>query len=334
MGGVKGHYVPKFYLRGFTKTDDNNGTLHVLDKKQLRQWRSTPSGSASERDMYAVNPEVANGDGQAVENLFATLEAKFGTTLRSTLAEGKLPTGEPWDVLLNFMALSAVRGPLFRASFHDFTGRVLKSVSHAMVSTPGGWKWLKDTVAAAGGFTEGLSHETMKVFVHDNSTSFQFDQTTYVQFLIEAVGSVLPLLAARNWTLWTAADDAPDFVCSDMPMAVTAGTPSPFTHALAFGAPDTMLTFPLNRHTVLAGVYEGHLRPATLDARRVAAINNATAQQANQIYSSEAEFAWWRDDSGNGTATDLLAFLKAQRGRRPKVSRDNPGDSGDGKRYV
>jgi hypothetical protein len=43
----KHHYVPEFYLAGFTESGTDDGRLHVLDKEQLRQWPSTPKGAIS-----------------------------------------------------------------------------------------------------------------------------------------------------------------------------------------------------------------------------------------------------------------------------------------------
>ena len=40
----KHHYVPQFYLAGFTENDSKDGQLFVLDKEQRKTWAKTPKG--------------------------------------------------------------------------------------------------------------------------------------------------------------------------------------------------------------------------------------------------------------------------------------------------
>ncbi len=50
----KHHYVPQFYLQGFTVDGKGDGQLWVLDQKTGRQWQSTAKSSARQTDLYRV----------------------------------------------------------------------------------------------------------------------------------------------------------------------------------------------------------------------------------------------------------------------------------------
>jgi hypothetical protein len=70
----KHHYVPQFYLKGFTPTGADGEALWVLDQHSGKQWQSTPPGIAFERDLYRVTaPGVAP---DLVERKFAEFEGQ------------------------------------------------------------------------------------------------------------------------------------------------------------------------------------------------------------------------------------------------------------------
>ena len=65
----KHHFVPVFYLKGFTATDKQDARLHVFDKKDNRTRPSRPTQVANENHLYAVSGEDV--DTNAVEKIFA-----------------------------------------------------------------------------------------------------------------------------------------------------------------------------------------------------------------------------------------------------------------------
>jgi hypothetical protein len=67
----KHHYLPQFYLAGFTKTDARDGRLWVFDKRKLKQWATSPADAAAIRD-YNTLDKVARGQRTAVEEAITT----------------------------------------------------------------------------------------------------------------------------------------------------------------------------------------------------------------------------------------------------------------------
>lgn len=58
----KHHYLPCFYLAGFTIAGSDCDRLYVFDQQQIKSWPSTPRNAAHERDFYAEIDTVECGD--------------------------------------------------------------------------------------------------------------------------------------------------------------------------------------------------------------------------------------------------------------------------------
>lgn len=57
----KHHYVPQFYLAGFTLDGSSESPLFVCDQEQSKTWKSTPKQSAHRRDFLVRNlPQPQN----------------------------------------------------------------------------------------------------------------------------------------------------------------------------------------------------------------------------------------------------------------------------------
>ena len=68
------HYVPRFYLRGFSDPNLQNEQLHVIDKGNRRHFVTTPPNIASQRDFYRINIQGYSMD--AIERHLAQKERK------------------------------------------------------------------------------------------------------------------------------------------------------------------------------------------------------------------------------------------------------------------
>lgn len=137
-------------------------------------------------------------------------------------------------------------------------------------------------------------------------------RNSYLHVMAQNAEDLVPVLNDRTWMLRTCAEDAPDLVCSDHPVAVR---PISADDIPPRGRPNMVLTMPLDRRTLLVGVKEGRAASFALDAASVAASNTATIIYANQVYSSTSDFIWTREDCRVCNAQDLLDGPKADSGR-------------------
>ena len=63
------HHTPRFYLSAFS---DDEGFVHVYDKRERRQWKARPEEVGHVRDFYKIDvPELHE---EAIEDWFAQVE--------------------------------------------------------------------------------------------------------------------------------------------------------------------------------------------------------------------------------------------------------------------
>lgn len=301
----KHHYVPNFYLAGFTKSESDNGELYVLDQAQRRQWKSTPANTARQTDYYAINAKPGS-DEMVVEKLLGDIEGKCSVVIKWLIEHRKLPDGQDLDVLLNFVALMAVRVPAIRNTISNFTDEVLKALSRTMVASEHGWKQFmqaNDGVEAANGVT----HEEMKKFIDSDDYTIDLEQSWHVGTMLQMGSVLVPVLAERSWSVWIANEDAPDLICSDRPVCLRWRSPQPFPPG--FGHKNTVVTIPIGKRIAIAGQFEEPPLTFMMDAEDVGTVNRLTREYANQLYSSEADFALTMAAGRIGSASDLLSLL-------------------------
>ena len=307
-GPRKHHYVPQFYLAGFTQSGTKDGDLYVLDMKRRKQWKSSPANVAHERDYYAIDTGSA-ADRNAVERVFSMVEGECAAVVQSIIRSRSLPGGRDFDVFLNFVAMMAVRVPHVRNTLNAFTGQI---ATHWM------WHWF-NTVEGRQQYTEALRKEgrelandeyeaTAKLY-NEGAFTIGLDQTSNISYVLQMVDVILPLLAERKWTLWFAADGAPDLVCSDLPVLLTWTKPGAGAYSPAFGTASTTLSIPIDRRIVAVSSFEGQPSFDAMPAVAIAAINALSVKFANQIYSAEAEFVWRKHGKDVVNATDLLSLI-------------------------
>src|SRR5437764_8841530 len=120
---VKHHYVPQFYLAGFTASGQRDDILHVLDKRLRRTWKARPRGVGFEEDFYSIDATApgADGDDAVIEKKLSVLEGKWSAALKSTIDNRRLPQDDDTlGDLYQFIAFTAIRGVRIRRIISDF----------------------------------------------------------------------------------------------------------------------------------------------------------------------------------------------------------------------
>jgi len=103
---MRHHYLPKFYLCGFTRARHRDDSLWVFDKSSAKQWKSTPANSAHQRDYYRVELQDG-GDPNAFEKSLAWVEDRVAPAVRRVIASQTVPTGDGLPISLLHMTTEA-----------------------------------------------------------------------------------------------------------------------------------------------------------------------------------------------------------------------------------
>jgi hypothetical protein len=147
-------------------------------------------------------------------------------------------------------------------------------------------------------------------FACSQDYTVHFEQTWDVQTMLANLPTLMPVLAQRNWALWLAEEEAPDLVCSDSPVSLNWLTDAGTLWPPGFGVRHTVVSIPLNRRIALVGTFEPLSERKIIGSDAIAVVNTSTLMPANQVFSANADFIWFRTDRTIGRAADFLTPLK------------------------
>lgn len=284
----KHHYVPQFYLSGFTDDGTVDGNLSVLDTGRMKEWTSKPKNAAHRRDFHEIDGGPS-GDPMIVERRLGQFEGKWSAVLRDVIDRQQLPDDESFGDLMMFLAFMAVRVPRIRNTTTTFIDEVKSKEKFAK-------QWLEK--------------QGQVVQLEDEDRDDEFGQTWHVQQMIQMAVTLAPLLSLRSWQLWIADSAAPDFICSDSPVSLTWTIAVPGPYPPGFGLKNTVVSVPLQKRAAMVGVFDVEATHRMIGRSEVAQINSATGMHAGQLYFPGPDFVWFMKDGNVGGRSDLLNALQ------------------------
>lgn len=317
---MRQHYIPKFYLAGFASQGSKRSKIWVLDKVERRQWTTIPSKAAHRRNYYRISGQGAT-DPDAFERAFGVIESRVAPVLREIVLSNDLPaSGEEVEILLNFVALMAVRVPGSRDATNRLFDVLSKRFLHGLFSSPETYQAQLQKMKEDGAeIADEVGYEAMREFVSRNEYTTKPPQNLELRTMLGSFRIVLELLAKRTWFLLIARECASDFVTSDRPVTLdwTREPPGfPWVQP-GFGMPDSIVRFPLSPRVVLAGLFTCAEPRCAASQELVARTNACTCRSAERfIYASSEDFVWMHRDGAIRDAADLLEELEAAEPKR------------------
>jgi hypothetical protein len=301
----KHHFVPSFYLSGFTQSGTEDGELHVIDVERKATWRSTPRNSAKEGDFYSLD-DPATPDATAIEKSLARLEGMMAPVVQS-IREDQLPNSpQEFEALMGFVAFMTVRTPSVRDFVNAITVEKIKEVMRDRMSTDQG---LADFCAPAG-VSETAEQEKLRDFANSDDYTLSVGNTWFVSRMWEAAIHLTPALLSRRWTIMTAETDESVLICSDSPVTILARDAAELRPPPGAWRPTTVL-LPLDRRHVLVSDVRGPTRKVTLTAYDITRVNTNTMVRASQLYSGREHFLWQNRSGQVVDSKELIDLMKA-----------------------
>lgn len=106
------HYIPQFYLRGFSAGVGRQAQVFVFDSDTKKSFTTLVRNIGSKRHFNRVE---AHGVGpNHLEDGMAEIEAEIAPHLRQVIEAKAFPTHEHFNSIINLMALLSVRSTLAR----------------------------------------------------------------------------------------------------------------------------------------------------------------------------------------------------------------------------
>jgi hypothetical protein len=299
---MRAHYVPQFYLAGFTDQRTGSGVLHVADVQNGTVRPGSPKNEAAITDFYRLDsreaPEAAESALSAIEDATAPIIREIEDTLTLPPDQKRLAT------LLMFMAVQHNRVPRVRRKIEDFYGEIGHTLLALVTRTPEAFdQTIKGIEAATGTSMARASREDLVAALPN--IKFGVDQTTLVGEALATAEAVLVELARRRWILVTAASGVPDFVTCDNPVVLVPTRAALETREarfrLSLSLDATTVLYPLTARLALCGTREGRAGDRSVVAatfEQVTAVNCAIVLAAERFVYSRRPRVYHKWDSG------------------------------------
>ena len=313
MTARRHHFIPEFYLAGFTLSGSKDDFLWVLDQEQVQQWKAKPSKTGHQRDFYRV--DLPDGAPDGLEIALGHVEGQVAPVLKRVIEAKTRLSADDLLWLINFISLMDARVPYMRNKWSSFIDEVYKKRARNMVVSREQWRATFDNMREKGeDISNDVSYEQMKSFIEDGKYTIDMDQNWHMRNLLNLRDKILRLLVKREWCLLIAEEDGCEFICSDNPVALEWGKPMNGPYPPGFGHAGTMVTMPLNKDLALMGRFEGPAGVFPADCEVVAMVNSLTGSRAERfIYSPHEDFIWIKKDRNTiGNVADLLHELKTR----------------------
>jgi hypothetical protein len=281
------HYLPVFYLSGFTLAGNRDDWLWVRDWQRRVTWRTKPENAGHRRDFNRI--DCAGVEPDVIEVILAKIESQVAPVLREVSANRKLPLGEEFSTLLYFVALQATRVPQFRSFFGEKIADMAKHRARIALSDPRYFVQFVEEMKRQGKEKPAsVSRESLLAFVNDESRyTVEVPREVSIHNMFDMAQTLMPLLDSRSWSLLVAQEENADFVCSDQPVLLRSKPPAP--PFVSFGTADEIV-IPLDRRTVLVGRLNGKSRVVEADRLRVGYLNKVMSENTDGfIYSGNKE---------------------------------------------
>lgn len=284
------HYIPQFYLKGFTPGGRKKDMLWVLDLEQQKQWKSKPKGVGAARDFNSIDIKGVERD--AVEKAYSEFESIVSEAL-TRISQQERFLHSDLVLLVEFAALLMTRNNAMRDTLEDAQQQMLWLLLQQSVVSKETWDVSQQSFRRDGvPVLSELSYEDAKQLVQEGF-EYTVPRTEHVLRELSVTKSAFKMLMQREWTLYIAKNDSTGFVCSDRPVFCwwTMLMPEGI-HPPGLEETDAIVSFPLSRNMALVGRLGGEGSIVRdVDDDIVGEINTRTVHSAeSQVYSSQKDF--------------------------------------------
>jgi len=209
------HYLPKFYLKGFTCKNSNSPYFFQFLLKNKEWKKSYPKGTATEVDFYSFVDKNGVNNMEA-ENCLSKLEKNASQTLRSSIFQKKIPSEEQLIILSFFMAIMWTRTPHFRLLYNKTIDNLIKEflLQDANLPKEDFDKLKADAIAKFGDEYQGITQDQLR------STGDYYCEPIkplQIAVIFHACNEIAYIIANMKWQILVAQHPF-FFITSDQPL--------------------------------------------------------------------------------------------------------------------
>lgn len=287
------HYIPEFYLNGFTESIKNKKYLHVFDLHKKKYFKPSPDNVAVVRDFNRLDLKDASPD--VLELTISKLETKVAKIIKTINRVHSLPKNEDLELLYNFIALLACRNPIQREMKNNYISEISNRTLEMIYESKDCWESInKEMIKNGYDVDPNENFEKLKKIVDKGKLKWKASKNLNFNFDMTSIDAVLHTLHYRNWTIFVTDGMVNPFICSDNPVSLYWTKNINSQYSPGFAMKNTELIMPLNKSLVILGSFNYSLNTIKANKEIIAAINSRILNSANRfIFSSIKEFSYF-----------------------------------------
>lgn len=280
-GPKRQHFLPKFYLEGFTK----DGMVAVFDREANEVRVQQPVNTGVIGHFYTM--EDAEGRKRfELEQLLSEYEDKASLVIKKLAAKDEINADERTDFAI-FVALAAFRTPDIVDSLKAFNSSLIGDMAKRMFANVEEVKARMRGKPDAPSTEEELDTEARQLVEYAQSGRYEIttDHKWAVGMAMRMAFSVAPIFAGRDWAVLHRENEKKSFVTTDAPVLLTTVAPRERSFwGIGFGNADALVFFPLTESCILA-IYgsDGNLQHRTVDTEHMRRINLAVTDHCQRF---------------------------------------------------
>jgi hypothetical protein len=230
----------------------------VHDLQEKKTYETNTRNICAQRDFMRF--EVKGRKPDWLEEEFGKLESEAVAAIRDVAKSGVFD-GENKNYILNLMALLAVRSPEQRENMREFQARVAERVMDLVLENKERWESQIKEMEETTGKPSLVTYEAAKDFHRRGEYTIEVARERHIQTEIDLYNTVLQLLGQRKWTLYLVPGDYGEFITTSRPVVIAyidpEKVPAYLRHSPGFGLKNTEVYFPLTKHALLIGRWDG-----------------------------------------------------------------------------
>lgn len=299
----KHHFLPEFYLAGFTQGGTKDSGFLVFDFGRREVRGGTPSSVGYERYFYAVEGEEPD----VLEDALGECEGKVAATVREVV-DGTVLKDGTFQTLTDFMALMELRTPAFRANLLPQMSQLYNLIAEFNMAAPNAYERHVESCKRSG--KEPLTRdrfERAKKAVLGGHIEFIAKPGEHLDIMVGIVGRIAGVLRKRTWSVVSAPEGSGGFVTCDRPLTVYWSHEARVEERSidpTIASPRGEMFFPLTRTLGLVG--RTPPEPVQIkDPDMVAHLNTKVVNATHRfLFAPDRVFRWIRGEIVDGAALE------------------------------
>ena len=299
------HYIPVFYLKGFTRKDN---CLYAYNKNDGPVLESSPEGIAYENHYFSFMTPEGERDSETVENNIMSLECDFAKILE-IIHNGDVLSVNDRMVFSLFVASMMVRVPNMRENIRKSTGEMIKHVSTFMSAHKENFERMMERYEKDTGKEIGMDVEELRQWMNNPEN---YEVTVDKQYATAMALSMLENFARvffqMKWAFLSATNNY-KFVTGDKPLKYIDPTHNPHSfYGVGLANKNIEVSLPLSKELCAFGSWKHREGYIQANNQHVKHLNRMTVTAAVKFVFADAK------------SESMDKFVKKYKGSHPVMT--------------